>query len=60
MAVADASFKTSIEAISEGLISRSPPVIGTPSTTYNGSLLALIERFPRIKTVGEVPGAQLS
>ena len=59
MAVAEASFNTSIDSISDGLISPMPPVTGTPSITYNGSLLAVIERLPRIITLGVEPGDQL-
>ena len=44
--------------MSDGLISLIPPVIGIPSTTNNGSLLALMERLPRIKIEGEDPGDQ--
>ena len=63
MAVADASFKTSIDSIllgsnvESGLVVLFPkpvevvmalPRIGKPSITYKGSLLALIEVPPRI------------
>src|SRR5690349_18347211 len=63
MAVADASFNISIEAISFGLISFIEPEVtpnadinGIPSTTYNGSLDEVIERLPRILTMGNSPG----
>ena len=62
MAEAAASFKTSIDSISFGLISTSGLVgsfvgsetlfetTGNPSTTYSGWLLAEIELVPRILT----------
>src|SRR6185369_3738385 len=53
--VLTASFKTSIDAMSEGLIpDKLPPgpgVIGTPSMTYKGSLSALKLFAPRMRTV---------
>ena len=60
MAVAEASFNTSIDAISLALISFKEPFIkGNPSTTYNGSFPALIEPLPRILNVGDSPGRLL-
>src|SRR5690606_6923383 len=72
MAVADASFKTSIDSISEGLIVDSafkfgpsatvPPKLslllstGNPSMTYNGSLPALMELLPLVLTDVAAPG----
>src|SRR2546430_6408480 len=59
MAVADASFSTSIDWISLGSTDMSgllfgsvefePCSAGRPSMTYRGSLLALIEPLPRIR-----------
>src|SRR5680860_1254866 len=57
-AVAAASFSISIEAISCGLISdmvSEPSIKGMPSTTYSGSLDAVIERLPLIRTVDVCP-----
>ena len=71
MAVAEASFKMSIEAIllgsnvASGLVAllpisvdvlTPPPVNGKPSTTYNGSLLALIEVPPLIRILKAASG----
>src|SRR5437763_967566 len=66
MAVADASFSTSIDWISLGSMDMSgllfgslefePCSAGRPSMTYSGSLLALIEPFPRIRTRAPTPG----
>src|SRR5690606_15038836 len=58
MAVAEASFKTSILSMSVllsivGLL----PKMGKPSTTYNGSLLPWIELVPLIRTLRPAPGA---
>ena len=47
-----------MDSISAGLISPIPPVTGIPSITNSGSLLALMERFPRINTEGDEPGDQ--
>src|SRR6478736_662415 len=72
MAVAEASFKMFIDSMSFGLIrlnGSGEPAIdglpsmflfganGTPSTTINGSLLALSEAPPRIRIVLPEPGA---
>src|SRR5688572_17224957 len=67
MAVADASFNTVNVSISLGLmvdkILGEPPrlvlLIGTPSITMRGSLLALSEEPPRIRIVDAFPGAPL-
>ena len=63
MAVAEASFNTSMDTMSEGLIEDSALVLpadcpdnGTPSTTYSGSL-PLSEFVPRILTEIPPPGA---
>src|SRR6185312_2169119 len=59
MAVAEASFNISIEAISLGLISLSVPLVlerGKPSTTTYGLELALIEFCPRTNRLGCAPG----
>ena len=57
MAVAEASFKISIDSTSFGFISAiEPATIGIPSITYNGSLSAVIERLPRIRTSPNSPG----
>ena len=71
MAVADASFNMSIDSIllgsivASGLVELFPwptevetpaPVIGKPSITYNGSLLAFIEVPPRILILNEASG----
>src|SRR5690606_39255398 len=58
MAVAEASFKTSLLSISVlvrmvGLF----PKIGKPSTTSRGSLLPWIELDPLIRTFNPAPGA---
>jgi len=43
--------------MSPGLISAmEPAVIGIPSMTYKGSLVALIERLPRIRISPNSPG----
>ena len=60
MAVEEASFKISMEAISAGLISFKLPFIsGNPSTTYNGSFPDCMEPAPRIRNMGDSPGALL-
>ena len=71
MAVAEASFKISIDTIllgsnvARGLVEllpisvdvlTPPPVNGKPSTTYSGSLLALIEVPPRIRILKAASG----
>ena len=63
--MAEASFRTTNDAISFGLINDKgfaapaiPPLSsGTPSTTINGSLEALIEVPPRSLSVLPEPGA---
>ena len=58
-----------MDSISEGLIvvkgeeltpstpsAESPPLKGTPSTTYNGSFEPKIELLPRILTTPPAPG----
>src|SRR4051812_36620811 len=60
MATALASFNTSIDSISLGLKSLMFTSVGIPSITYSGLLLALIDRFPRIRIVGLEPGAPLA
>src|SRR5438105_15038604 len=50
-----ASFKTEIDSISLGLYAEIS-VMGIPSTTYNGSLPALIEEEPRTRMVKPAPG----
>src|SRR6266550_5460876 len=79
MAVAEASLRTVIEAMSEGFSRLSglrgnagdpttPDIpwgsvatllIGTPSITYSGSLLLLIELPPRIRICDPAPGSPL-
>ncbi len=54
--MAEASLRISIEAISPGGGGVAP---GNPSTTYNGSLPALIEVPPRIRIRGSAPGSPL-
>src|SRR5664279_3478072 len=57
MAVAEASFKTSSDDMSLGFkVVKGLPTPTTPSTTYNGSLLELIEFVPRIRIIGWLPG----
>src|SRR5688572_28471842 len=70
MAVADASFSTSIDSMSDGLISAIglvvlPPTafwarldawMGIPSTIYKGSLDPLMEAVPRMRTKTPPPG----
>ena len=61
MAVAEASFKISMDSISFGLISFNVPpdlLIGTPSTTIYGPELALMEFWPRTKASGASPGME--
>ena len=41
-----------MDATSEGFNTSEPPFTGTPSITNKGSLLAEIERFPRIRIIG--------
>jgi len=55
IAVAEASFNTSIDAISEGFNELSEPPI-KPSITTNGPLSACIEFIPRTRIVEEEPG----
>ena len=59
-AVEAASFNTVIDSISFVLIEDKSPSNGTPSTTYNGSVPALIEPTPRIRTLADSPGWPLS
>ena len=59
IAVAEASLRTSIDSISPGANKLGAVEIGIPSTTYNGSFPALIERVPRIRIDGVDPGVQL-
>ena len=57
MAVEEASFNISMDSISLGFKSLILPSIkGKPSTTYRGSLLAVIEPLPRTRIEGEAPG----
>ena len=56
IAVDDASFSTSIEAISAGFIVLKSPPPRIPSITYKGSLPALIELPPRMRIVVLAPG----
>ena len=63
MAVAEASFRISIETMSDGLMDDSAlvllsalPEMGTPSMTYNGSL-PFSELIPRMLTEIPPPGA---
>ncbi len=69
MAVAEASFKISIDSISEGFILSSglsdgpvtaptlvPGTIKTPSITYRGSLLPFMEFVPLILIEEGAPG----
>ena len=55
-AVADASFRTSMDWIVAGLKSSMPPASGTPSTTYSGPFPAAIDRMPRTVTFIGMPG----
>ena len=55
MAAAEASLSTSSEAMSFGLISESGPSYGMPSRTTSGSVLAVIELRPRMRTL--MPGS---
>ena len=72
MAVAEASFKTSMERMSCGLMvlkglllcfmpksveRPSPMEYGMPSTTYKGSVLVVNEFAPRIWILIPAPGA---
>ena len=54
IAVADASFKTSIDSMSFGCGITAPT---KPSTTISGALLALIEVFPLIFMLMGAPGS---
>ena len=57
MAVAEASFNISIDSMSAGLMSfMFASVSAKPSTTYNGSVPALMDAEPRIRIVGASPG----
>ena len=56
MAVALASFKISMLAMSLGLMSLKLPGNGTPSRMMYGSVPAVIERTPRIWMLGAAPG----
>lgn len=68
MAVAEASFSTSIDSISfvlrleSGLMTRPWPSVtdslirGTPSMTYSGSFVPLIELVPRMRIEAPPPG----
>src|SRR5690554_3974467 len=55
-AVEAASLSTVIDSISEGLRDDKSPSKGIPSTTYKGSIPALIDPTPLILTVAEEPG----
>ena len=55
-AVAVASFKTVIEAISLGSIPLKSASKGIPSTTYNGERLEYAEPKPRIRILALLPG----
>ena len=60
MAVADASFKTSIDSMSFGFRYSIPPVVnGIPSTTKRGEFDAVKERTPRILILPTWPGRSL-
>ena len=59
MAVEEASFSTSIDWISEGLMPSRPLEEMIPSITYKGSLLLLIEVVPRTRTFMPAPGTPL-
>lgn len=52
----ETSFNISIDAISAGFISLNEPANGTPSTTTNGSVDALIEFAPLTCAFGVDPG----
>ena len=57
IAVDDASFKMSIDSISEGLRELLLKFsIGKPSITYNGELSCVTELFPLIEIEGAEPG----
>ncbi len=56
MAVADASFKISIDSMSFGFRSPMPPAMGIPSSTYSGSLDAVSDRVPRTRMLMPSPG----
>ena len=57
MAVEEASFSTSIDSMSEGLMELVLKFsIGNPSITYNGELSCVTEFPPLIKMVGAAPG----
>jgi hypothetical protein len=57
MAVVEASFKTSIEAISCGAITSNAFSTWTPSTMYKGELSWVIEPPPRTRMITSAPGA---
>ena len=59
MAAAEASFNTSMRSMSLGF-SIGIDSLGTPSTTYNGVLLPVMDAIPRTRTLGCSPGVPLA
>src|SRR5687768_2724993 len=58
MAADEASFNTSTDSISWGLILlRLKFSMGRPSTTYKGLVPAVMELMPRMRMMGDWPGA---
>jgi hypothetical protein len=58
MATAEASFNTSMDSMSLGLMSLVEPKKITPSNTYSGSVLAEMEFVPRMDTEPVLPGTE--
>ena len=59
MAEEEASFRISIDSMSEGLICDRLPAspMGNPSTTISGVFEPLSELLPRIRTTAPAPGS---